>query len=109
MSKRGNKTRGANWALVWLVQALAALGLGEEALPAEASTGGLRVLDAYCGAGTITLAAAARGACCVGVEIVAPAVENARPPIAITHAPGHMFITDIPNAALNDYLEVKKK
>ena len=33
------------------------------------------------------------------------AVENARPPIAITHSPGCMFITDIKNADLNDYLE----
>ena len=33
------------------------------------------------------------------------AVENAKPPIVITHAPGHMFITDIVNAELNDYLE----
>ena len=32
------------------------------------------------------------------------AVENAKPPIAITHAPGHMFITDIINSELNDYL-----
>ena len=37
------------------------------------------------------------------------AVENAKPPIVITHAPGHMFITDILNAELNDYLEAKKK
>ena len=36
------------------------------------------------------------------------AVENAKPPIAITHAPGHMFITDIVNAELNDYLEAQK-
>ena len=36
------------------------------------------------------------------------AVENAKPPIAITHAPGHMFITDIINAELNDFLEAKK-
>ena len=36
------------------------------------------------------------------------AIENAKPPIVITHAPGHMFITDIPNAELNDYLEAKK-
>lgn len=35
-------------------------------------------------------------------------VENAKPPIAITHAPGHMFITDIINSELNDYLEAKK-
>lgn len=36
------------------------------------------------------------------------AVENARPPIVITHAPGHMFITDVLNTELNDYLEAKK-
>ena len=33
------------------------------------------------------------------------AVENAKPPIVITHSPGYMFITDIENAKLNDYLE----
>ena len=27
----------------------------------------------------------------------------------LTHAPGHMFITDILNAELNDYLEAQKK
>ncbi len=37
------------------------------------------------------------------------AIENARPPQVITHAPGHMFITDILNAELNDYLEKMKK
>ena len=37
------------------------------------------------------------------------AVENAKPPIVITHAPGHMFITDILNSELNDYLESKKQ
>ena len=36
------------------------------------------------------------------------AVENAKPPIVITHAPGHMFITDIPNDVLNDFLEQQK-
>ena len=36
------------------------------------------------------------------------AIENAKLPIVITHAPGHMFITDIPNAELNDYLEKRK-
>ncbi len=39
---------------------------------------GLNVLDAYCGAGTITLAAARYAGRAVGVEIVAPAIENAR-------------------------------
>ena len=37
------------------------------------------------------------------------AVENAKPSIAITHAPGHMFITDILNTELNYYLENEKK
>ena len=37
------------------------------------------------------------------------AVENAKPPVVITHVPGHMFITDIVNAELNDYLEQRKK
>lgn len=37
------------------------------------------------------------------------AIENARLPIVITHAPGHMFITDILNAELNDYLEAQKR
>lgn len=32
------------------------------------------------------------------------AIENAKLPLVITHAPGHMFITDIKNAELNDYL-----
>lgn len=36
------------------------------------------------------------------------AIENAKPPIVITHAPGHMFITDIVNRELNDYLEARK-
>lgn len=33
----------------------------------------------------------------------------AKPPIVITHAPGHMFITNVKNAELNDYLEKKKQ
>lgn len=37
------------------------------------------------------------------------AVEHAKPPIVITHAPGHMFITDILNENMNDYLEEKKQ
>lgn len=38
----------------------------------------LRVLDAYCGAGTITLAAARLAQHAVGVEIVPPAIQNAK-------------------------------
>ena len=37
------------------------------------------------------------------------AVERAKLPIVITHAPGHMFITNVKNTELNDYLEEKKK
>ena len=37
------------------------------------------------------------------------AVENAKLPLVITHSPGHMFITDILNSELNDYLENLKK
>ena len=37
------------------------------------------------------------------------AVENAKPPIVITHSPGHMFVTDILNSELNEFLENKKK
>ena len=50
-------------------RALEAAGLGNP---------DMRVLDAYCGAGTITLAAARKAAYAVGVEIVAPAIENAK-------------------------------
>lgn len=39
---------------------------------------GLRLLDAYCGAGTIALSAARQVKSVVGIEIVPPAVENAR-------------------------------
>lgn len=39
---------------------------------------GLRVLDAYCGAGTITLAAAREARFVTGIEIVPPAVEDAK-------------------------------
>ena len=39
---------------------------------------GLNVLDAYCGAGTITLSAARYARKVTGIEIVAPAIENAR-------------------------------
>ena len=37
------------------------------------------------------------------------AVENARPSLVITHSPGHMFVTDILNSELNDFLEKRKK
>lgn len=39
---------------------------------------GLNVLDAYCGAGTITLAAARQAQSALGIEIVAPAIADAK-------------------------------
>lgn len=36
------------------------------------------------------------------------AIEAAKPPIVITHSPGHMFITDVLNSELNDLLAAKK-
>ena len=36
------------------------------------------------------------------------AVETAKPPTVISHAPGRMLITDIRNPGLNDYLEAQK-
>mgnify|MGYP000013665160 CR=1 FL=1 len=47
---------------------------------------------------------------CSGPAGVTPqaAIENAKPPIVITHAPGHMFITDVLNTELNEFLERKK-
>ena len=39
---------------------------------------GLNVLDAYCGAGTITLAAARQAKSALGIEIVAPAIADAK-------------------------------
>ena len=43
------------------------------------------------------------------IHISQAAIERAKPPIVITHAPGHMFITNVKNAELNDYLEKKKQ
>ncbi|MCD8151044.1 MAG: putative hydro-lyase [Clostridiales bacterium] len=37
------------------------------------------------------------------------AIENAKLPLVITHAPGHMFITNVKNTELNDYLEARKQ
>ena len=36
-------------------------------------------------------------------------IEHAKLPLVITHAPGHMFITNMKNDAVNDFLEQKKK
>lgn len=52
--------------------------LYEIALDAAALDASASVLDAYCGCGTITLAAARRAGRALGVEIVQPAIEDAR-------------------------------
>ena len=41
--------------------------------------------------------------------VIKQAIENAKLPLVITHAPGHMFITNVLNTELNDYLEAKKQ
>lgn len=48
-----------------------------EAAGLKPGAGG-KILDAYCGAGTITLSAARYADFATGIEIVAPAIENAR-------------------------------
>lgn len=52
--------------------------LYRKALEAASVSPGARVVDAYCGVGTISLAAAQTGAYVLGVEIVPPAIENAK-------------------------------
>ena len=51
-----------------------------KALEAAMPEGSLndRILDIYCGAGTITLSAAEKASFALGVEIVPPAIENAK-------------------------------
>ena len=53
---------------------------------------GLNVLDAYCGAGTITLSAARYAKSVTGIEIVPPAIENARRNAEINSIPNARFI-----------------
>lgn len=52
--------------------------LYELAVNAAGITGNSRVLDAYCGCGTITMTAARKAAYALGVEIVPPAIEDAK-------------------------------
>ena len=60
---------------------------------AGASPGcGLKLLDAYCGAGTITLSAARFAKSVLGIEIVAPAIENARRNAENNHIDNARFI-----------------
>ena len=53
---------------------------------------GLDVLDAYCGAGTISLSAARYAASVTGIEIVPPAIENARQNARNNHIGNARFI-----------------
>ena len=52
--------------------------LYETALDYANLTGSETVIDAYCGTGTITLALARRARRAIGIEIVAPAIEDAK-------------------------------
>ena len=52
----------------------------------------LKILDAYCGAGTITLSAAHHAKSVLGIEIVAPAIENARLNADANHITNARFI-----------------
>ena len=52
----------------------------------------LKLLDAYCGAGTITLSAARYAKSVLGIEIVAPAIENARLNARNNHIDNARFI-----------------
>ena len=52
--------------------------LYELAIEAAGITANSRVLDAYCGCGTITMTAAQKAAYALGVEIVPPAIEDAK-------------------------------
>jgi 23S rRNA (uracil1939-C5)-methyltransferase len=62
---------------------------------------GKNIIDAYCGAGTISLAAANAGALHVsGIENVAPAVENARYNAAINGLSNCAFTCDTVESAL---------
>lgn len=56
-------------------QAEVLYGIAVEAAGIKADS---RVLDAYCGCGTITMTAAGKAAYALGVEIVAPAIEDAK-------------------------------
>lgn len=60
------------------VNRLQAEALYEKALSYAALTGTETVIDAYCGTGTISLCLARQAWHVVGIEIVAPAIENAK-------------------------------
>lgn len=53
---------------------------------------GVRLLDAYCGAGTITLSAARYVDAALGIEIVPPAIENAKRNAKINRIDNARFI-----------------
>lgn len=68
--------------------------LYEKALEAAGVRPGcnLNLLDAYCGAGTITLSAARYVRSAVGIEIIQPAIENAKRNSAINRVENARFI-----------------
>ena len=77
-SARWNAQAGRSWAelsdmLDRLLEPFVPLVLAE-----IEPVAGRRILDVGCGAGALTLAAAERGANCVGIDISAPLIETAR-------------------------------
>ena len=74
--------------------------LYDKALEYACLTGREKVLDLYCGTGTITLCMASRAGSAVGVEIVESAVDNARENAAANGVKNARFIAgDAPKAA----------
>lgn len=67
--------------------------LYEQAVRYAGLTGSETVIDAYCGTGTISLFLARQAAKVIGIEIVAPAIENAKRNAADNDVTNTEFIT----------------
>ena len=82
--------------------------LYKEALALAELKPGDRVCDVYCGAGTITLFAARTCANATGIEIVAPAVVDARKNAEVNHLAGKTRFLEGDAAALYPRLQKKE-
>jgi 23S rRNA (uracil1939-C5)-methyltransferase len=78
------------------------------ALDAAALTGGERVLDLYCGAGTISLALAAHAAEVVGIEEVAAAIDDARRNAETNHVANARFACGDARAVLRHWARARE-
>lgn len=78
------------------------------ALEAAALTGAERVLDLYCGTGTLTLLAARRATAAVGVESVPDAVARARSNAALNGIANARFETGEARAVLREWAEGRR-